>query len=380
MNFEVWDPFHTDGFFSISKLTGIIYFLVSVPHILQFRTGDQTKPVFISILLFFGLLFLMNAIHAESISDKIFDLTIFQNIVLFWILINHERIDPLVLEKGMLSFALGSATLALLYSCGIGIEYADGRVSIFGDNQNIIGQRMCISIIILMITVLQNRLQIRKMRYLFLLLIPLMLSLLVATGSRLAILSFALAFIAGVFLLKTKNYHLKIMVLALGFVSFVFIWKFAMENEILRTRLLLSLQEGQLSDRDMIWGNILPLIKNNLIFGVGQTGYTTFCVSEFGRYVSPHSVVMELISFTGVTGLTIYFIFLYQIFRMGYLSYKAEGLLLPVLLIIIVTGLLLGSHILELKPGWSIFAYITCSSACSCDIHPVAMRLPESFK
>jgi O-antigen ligase len=282
--------------------------------------------------------------------------------VLFWVLIRHEQSEPMVLEKGMLAFALGSATLALLYYNDIGIEYIDGRVSVFGDNQNIIGQRMAISIIILVLAVLQNRLQINKTRYFLLALIPLMIGLLIATGSRLAIMSFGAAFIAGLVLLKTKNYYLKVVVFVAGVVSFFFIWQFMMQNEVLRTRLLQSIQEGHLSNRDVIWENILPLIKSNPIFGVGQSGYAAFCEATFGRYVSPHSVIMELMVFTGATGLLIYFYFLFRIFRMGYFSYKMDGFLLPVLLMIIVIGLLLGSHILELKLGWSILAYIACSS------------------
>jgi O-antigen ligase len=190
-----------------------------------------------------------------------------------------------------------------------------------------------------------------------------MFGLLVATGSRLAMLTFAIAFVAEIVLLKTRNYYFRIMALFAGIALFFFIWQLAMDNEILRSRLLLSLHEGQLSDRDVIWKNILPIIRENPFFGVGQTGYAAFCMKEFGRYVSPHSVVMELAVFSGFTGLILYFIFLYRVFRMAYLSYKIHGFLLPVLLCLIVTGLLLGSHMLELKLGWAILAYVTCSAA-----------------
>ncbi|MBI9063786.1 MAG: O-antigen ligase family protein [Marinilabiliaceae bacterium] len=362
MNFEVWDPFQTNGYFSVSKLAGIIYFLVSIPAIIKFKTNDQFKPILKSILLFFSLLLFVNAIHADSTTDTIVNYTILQNIILFWILINHEQSEPLILEKGLLYFALGSATLALLYFNGIGIELSEGRVSIFGDNQNAIGQRMCFSIIIVSMVVMQNRLQLNKARFLLLLLIPMMLSLLVATGSRLAILSFALVFITGLVLVKTRDYYLKVVVFTVGIISFVFIWQFLMQNDLLRTRLLMSLQEGHLSERDVIWSNLLPLIENNPIFGVGQSGYSAFCNSNYGRYVSPHSVILELLCFTGTIGLLIYFFFLYQIFRKGYLTYKSNGLLLPILLIINIVGLLLVSHILELKIGWSILAYIAASS------------------
>ncbi|MCW0481660.1 O-antigen ligase family protein [Gaoshiqia sediminis] len=366
MNFEVWDPFQTGGFFSISRLTGIIYFVVSVPSMVRYRTGSEVRPVLNAILLFFCLLLFMNAIHAESVNDHILDNTILQNIVLFWVLVNHERTNQLVLEKGLLFFALGSTALALLFYQGIGIEYTDGRVSIFGDNENVIGQRMCISIIIVLMTVVQNRLQLGKFRYLLLFTIPVMLGLLVATGSRLAIVSFVIVFVAGLVLLKTKAYSAKMTVFVVGGILLLLIGYYSMQNEILRTRLLMSLHEGDLSNRDAIWEHLIPLIEENLLFGVGQSGYDAFCLATFGRDMSPHSVVMELLCFTGIAGLVIYLSFIYLIFWRSYLSYKQSGILLPILLIIIVVGMLLGSHILELKLGWSILAYITCGTLSAC--------------
>lgn len=59
----------------------------------------------------------------------------------------------------------------------------------FGDNQNIIGLRMTISITILAFSVLQNTLQLNKFRYLLLTPIPVMLELLAVTASRVALIS-----------------------------------------------------------------------------------------------------------------------------------------------------------------------------------------------
>jgi O-antigen ligase len=357
MNFEVWDPFHTNGYFSISKLTGIAYFITMIPSIIRFKTDDALKPIMRMILLFFGLLLFMNGIHTNSIGEYFFDFTIFQNIVLFWILINHEQSEPKILEKGMFSFALGSIALALLYYNGIGIEYSAGRVSIFGDNQNIIGLRMCISITILLLTVLKNNLQLKKTRYLLLLPIPIMIGLMVETGSRHAILAFAMVFVAGLVLFKTEKTWWKIVAFLIGIVSVFFIWQFILQNEVLRNRLVQSIYEGNLSNRDAIWLNIIPLIKSHPIFGVGQSGYAEYCQVIYGVYTSPHNVILEVLVFTGITGLIIYFYFLYLIFRRSWLNYKKEDSLLPVLLLMIAFSMIVISHILEVKIGWAIFAY-----------------------
>ncbi len=357
MNFEVWDPLQTDGFFSVSKLAGMIYFLSFIPSIVNIRTFDVHKPILRTIWIFFGLLVLVNATHAESIGEYFFDFTYFQNIILFWILINHEQISHRALEKGMIAFAMGSVTVSLLFYFGIGVEYDLGRVSIFGDNQNIIGQRMTVSIAILILAVLQNRLEMGKSRLFLLAPIPLMLGLLVQSGSRLAVLSFAMIFIASLFLFKTRKVSWKIMIFLVGMAAFVLIWNFSMQNDVLRERLIASLMEGNLSNRDVIWKNLLPLIKENFLFGVGQSGYAQFCQEIYGAYTSPHNVIFEILVFTGFTGLLIYFYFLYLVFRKCLAAYRQTGLLLPLLLFMITCSMIVVSHILEVKLGWAMLAY-----------------------
>ncbi len=362
MNFEVWDPFGTNGYFSISRLTGLAYFLVMIPSIIRFKTSDAMKPIIITIWIFFGLLLVMNGIHTDSLGEYFFDFTYFQNIVLFWILINHEQIDPKVLEKGLFAFALGSITLALLFYNGIGIEYSAGRVSIFGDNQNIIGLRMCISITILFITIIRNNLQLNKARYLLLITIPVMLGLMVETGSRHAVLAFLMVFIAGLFLFKTQKQWWKIVAFFVGIITVLLIYQYILQNEVLRTRLLQSIYEGNLSNRDVIWKSIIPIIKDNPILGIGQSGYAAYCQIIWGVYTSPHNVILEVLVFTGITGLMIYFYFLFLIFKRSWHIYQKDGLLLPLLLLLIAYSMIVISHILEVKIGWAIFAYAAGSS------------------
>lgn len=362
MNFEVWDPFQTSGFFSISRLTGLAYFLVLIPSIVRFKTSEAMKPIITTIWIFFGLLLIMNGIHTDSMAEYFFDFTYFQNIVLFWILINHEQSEPGVLEKGMFAFAMGSITLALLYYNGIGIEYSGGRVSIFGDNQNIIGLRMCISITILILAIIKNNFRMGRVRFLLLLPIPVMIGLMVETGSRHAVLAFVLVFIAALFLYKTERSLWKIVSFFIGIASVFLIYQYIMQNEVIRIRLFQSVYEGNLSNRDVIWKNMIPLIKSNPIFGVGQSGYATYCQVIYGVYTSPHNVILEILAFTGLTGLMIYFYFLFLIFRRSWRMYRKDGLILPLLLLFIAFSMIVISHILEVKIGWAIFAFAAGSS------------------
>ncbi len=359
INFEVWDPFHTNGFFSVSKLTGYIYLLMMIPMIMYFITSHENKSILRPVWLFFGLLTIVSLFHVNSIYYNFFDFPIFQNIILFWILVNHEQYDQLVLEKGMFSFALGSVALALLFNAGIGIEYdPGGRINIFGDNQNNVGVRMSISMVILILAIVQNRLQIGKIRYLLLLPIPIMMMFMAETGSRVALVSFVLAFITGILLFKTKNIWGRIAIFAVGALAFIYVWQFLMQSEVLKLRILQSTHESDLSGREIIWQTLLPLIKSNLVFGVGETGYQYFSQTTFGEIASPHNVFIEVLCYTGIAGLIIYLIFLYRIFIRSFQIYKTMNMLLPLLLLVPVMGLLVSGQILNVKIGWVIFTYI----------------------
>jgi len=362
INFEVWDPFNTGGFFSVSKLTGWIYLFSLMPAIRYFNVADVKNPFFLSAWFYFIILTLVSIININNISFSFIDFTVFQNIFLFWVLFNHERKDSLILEKGMLSFALGSIALALLFNAGIGIEYEDGRVTIFGDNENIIGLRMSISLAILILNIAQNRLKLGWLRYLLILPIPIMVQFMIETGSRVALISFVLIIITGVVLFKTKNVFSKIIAYSVGAIISTILIIYIMQSETLLHRILITTNEGEFAGRDLIWRRLLPLIESNPIIGVGKTGYDYFSQITFGGFMSPHNVILEVLCYSGIIGLMVYLYFLYRIFKRGYHKYMVNGLLLPLLLLIPVLGMLVSGQILGVKIGWIIFAYIVGGS------------------
>lgn len=356
INFQEWDVLNI-GFFSVSKLIGLIYFMTILPQFTFFTNNDRNKKYLLSIWILFGLLTLVNVLNINSASSNIIDFSLFQNIFLFLFLINHARKDPMLLEKGMLSIAMGSVSLALLFNAGIGIEYLLGRVIMFGENSNIVGLRMCISIVILISVVIQNRLNLGRLRYLFLLPIPLMLLLMAETGSRTAIITFGIIFILGIFLLKTKKYWTKLFVLAIGAAALFYSILLIMQSELLIQRLLLSYTEGDLSSRDVIWEMVLPIIMRNPIVGVGQTGYFYYMGD-----MSPHNVFLEVLCYSGIVGLFLYLNFLVHVFIASYKTYKLSGYILPMILMIPITAWLISGQLLTQKLGWIIFAFIVSSS------------------
>jgi O-antigen ligase len=355
---------HTHGFFSLSKLMGFFYLCVMVPLIINFRTPDDFKPFLKPIWVFLALLTIVSLFNVKTDHYNFIDFTIFQNIILFWILINHENQDNLILEKAMIGFALGSILLALLFHFNIGISTDDsGRTSIFGDNANNVGMRMSISLIIIPLILIQNRLGLGKRRYLLILGVPFVLRLMIATGSRVAFISFFLSFISFIILFKTKKIWGKLISSLICILILIYIWQVLLKSDEIIQRLLMTIQEGDLSERDIVWRKLLPLWTNHPIFGVGKTGYAFYNLMSFGRVLtSPHNVILEVLILTGITGLIIYLIFLYRIMQTSYKIFRDNNLLLPLLLLIPILGLLLSAQLLEVKIGWVIFAYIAGSS------------------
>jgi O-antigen ligase len=76
-----------------------------------------------------------------------------------------------------------------------------------------------------------------------------------------------------------------------------------------------------------------------------------------GAFYSPHNVILEVLSYTGITGLFFYVLFLYRIFKISLKKYKKDGSLLQLLLLIPILGLLLSGQLLAVKIGYVIFAF-----------------------
>lgn len=360
----MWDPLYTGGYFSLSKLTGIIYLLVMIPTIINFHTPREFGPILWPICLFFVLLTVISFFNLKTDNTDFIDFTILQNIILFWILINHEYVDNLILEKAMLSFAFGSIILAVLFILGIGIDYDafSSRTSIFGDNANNVGIRMSISLIIIPLSIIQNRINLGKIRFLFILGIPFLFNTMIYTGSRVSFIASLVAYLALIFLFKAKSKWGKPIVILVGILAILFVWQALLKSEVITQRLIQSVQDGDLSERDVIWKRIIPIWLDNPIFGVGKTGYEYLTSYTSGRIISPHNVVLEILCLTGIAGLALYFIFLYRIIRISYQTFKYNKFLLSGLLLIPVFGILLSAQLLPVKIGWVIFSYVVANA------------------
>lgn len=354
LNFEV---FNLLGLGSTARLTGLIYLLSLSPNLQVYLKTSYTKKFFNPLVFLWLFLSLMSLLNIDSSSSGIFDMTLLINILLFAVLVNHERKDPGVLKKGLIAFALGSVLLTVLYNMGMGIEYSGNRVSIFGDNENAIAVRLSMAMILLLYLVVTNQDQWGKWRFLLLVPVPSMLYFMFETGSRKGLIAFGLSFLLGALLLKTGYKVKKIFSFAVAAMAFMYIILLVQDSEVMMARIEETTEEQSIGAREEIWLSIMPLIKENIVWGVGQTGYDSYSSKVFGGDRSPHNVLIEVAAYTGIIGLGTYLYFLYLVARRALQSYKVLGILLPLLLMIPVFGLILAGQALNIKIVWAIFAF-----------------------
>ena len=357
VNFQELSFFGVNNF-SIPKFTILIYLVTIMIQHKDYIKISYIKNIIGTILAFFGLLTIISLLNINDLSARFFNFGLFQNIILFWILINHGRKDIRAMEKAMLMLALGSIVLALIYNAGIGVLIDDnGRKSLFGDNSNILSIRMVISTLIIFLTVAQNRLQIGLYRFLFLIPVISMVQLMADTGSRKGFVSFSLAIIVGIFFYKAKNNWNKIAVIIVGTFSFAYFLRFILNSEVIMLRILKTAESENVDEvlggRGEIWNNLITVIQNNFIFGIGETGYFAL----FGL-ASPHNVFIEVLIYSGIIGLLLYLIFILRISYCAYKCAKIKGIILPALLMSPIFSLLISGQILTMKLGWIVMAYV----------------------
>ncbi len=365
LNFEVWDPFSTGGNFSVAKLTGLLYALSLVPKLKYILYFPLILKTYAKLLIsFYLLIVVMSFINLNHYSSDFLQMSLIQNVTLFFILFNHERLCPGIIEKSFVSFWIGSLILASCFYLGIGIETnIEGRVTLFGDNENIIGIRMVVSALFIAHILIQVKKKLPKLIYLILTLsfIPL-ITLTLNTGSRLSFISLFFGISLIFIMYKKRELLSKGLILGIGILASTSIFDLAMRSNVLGTRLSRTIQEGNLAGREEIWYSILPLLKENWIFGVGRTGYIEYITELFGRIKSPHNVIIEVLAYSGVIGLLLFLGVLKKSFASAYKYYKSYNEVAPFVFFVPILGIILSAQLLTFKLAWVILAYAATRS------------------
>ena len=348
--------------YSLGLLASTLYLLAMSPYIPSLRKLGRRYGGFVWILLTFVLLrTYINVMNYCGLDTPIFPFTNFMCILLMYFFLIHGLIDRKALSMCLYGIAFGGILMAILYTMGIGITLGnDYRLSIFGENANSLGVYMGLSaIVILNNFTLNDDLQMKKWRYLWLLAFVPITNLLFATGSRLAFISFALSVVAIILFHPADSKSGKLFLLVVGILASVYTVNTLINTDsVIMRRLADTIETGNVSGRDKITEKLLPYVAKSPVLGYGDTGYEEVSKAAFGMLKSPHDVIIELLLLTGIVGLLLWLVFWYNIGKEAWLLFKKKRLLITGILLIPILGCILSGQILNAKWAYIIYAYV----------------------
>lgn len=362
LNFEVFSPIVPN--FSIAKMVALLYLGASLLTTKQlFSTKNIGIPLF-SVLAMFFLMVLSSIIHMQS-NYSVFNTTLFLNIVMFWLLLNHQRRDDRVFHQGMLWFSVSSFVVGLCFYFNIAVTIGDDmRVVVFGENANGLGIKMGCGALVLLCYCLAHSIERPIYKpWLLVMAIPMVL-LLFATASRVAILVLVASVVLFVLFRKTKRGITKVIWLVVGIVVLYFGYQLVLQQDVLMARMETTINEGNLSGREYIWQKYNEVIEEHPVLGVGFHGADHYALEVFGQVMSPHNVIIEVALYSGVLGLACFLVFLICFYRNAWLYHKRLFNITPLITSLTTIGMVFSGQALGNKLFWALAAYaITYSVA-----------------
>lgn len=367
--------------FTLSFILAMLYMLSLVPLLkrLPMVLHCYGKYMWLPII-FFALLCTMNVLNANEYRVPIISISILSCMVMFVFMLIHSTYDSKALTLGIYGFLLGTIILSVLFMLGIGVYIEAGvvvdegeRLSMFGQNQNALGLLMANGIsLALMMVIFHDNLKLKTMRFIAIVPIVFMASLLLAAASRAAFVALLASIIIIVFLHKTKKRFSRVLLLIVGVCGMWYgLQTMAESGGLMYERLMETVEDGSSSGRTDIWKALLPSLMKHPILGVGQTGYAAVANQELSAVkgsmyeygYSPHNVLIEVFAYTGLVGLCIMLLFWGRIGVAAYHCYKQQNDLVPLLLLMPILLSIMTGQVLADKVAWLSYAYmITISS------------------
>lgn len=335
--FEYWDPLGIASTISIAKLSTIPYFIISFFFLKEYLNLKFFKkylfPLLIMILAsFFSAV--VNDIYVINVIE-ILDVRMLQLILLMFFISSNIVYDNKILPKVLNVFVFGIFTMSILYLAGAGIQYKGGRLFLFGENANITGMKTALAFIIIFYFLLFKNTNLKKI-ILFVIIGGPILTLLIASGSRGSLLSL----FVGMFLfalISKIGFAKKIMTLVLGLSISILIFTYIQENDSeFMSRILSAVEKGENAGRGHLWNSAFNIIKDNLIFGVGNPGLLPAMRIYSGFYQEPHNLFLEMWLTTGVLGFIAFIVFLWRIIVGLFKNFRQTGDVLYLTMFIMV--------------------------------------------
>jgi len=344
--------------FFFSKISIALMILVSVLRFKKtFSISKQLKYILPMIIIYF-MIIVNNYLFRSDSYNEIFHIPFLLNIIVFIIITNVFSENENLFNNLFRVFSISTVLTSLCFIFGIGVDYLDGRLSVFMINSNILGVHAVICLFVIIRRFFDN-----KIKLLDIIFSPLLLLLVVETVSRSA---FLLLFISVIYILF---YSGRLTTYKRFYSIFIFIiiipllFSYILDSFIFE-RFYSTFIEGDLSARDLVWSKLYNAFEDNFVFGFGQNGYYNltelFGFSQNGG-ISPHNVFLEVFLYTGIIGLMLYTYFVFKTIRFSLIVKNVLDDITPLFFATIIFILSISGQILEQKLPWILLSYIFIS-------------------
>jgi O-antigen ligase len=343
------------------SVTSVIFAFYLTAFVLNKRFEFSRKAINLGGLAFLIIFFaaISSIINIDGQSEKITDYSIIFCIILFIVSMSHQEKFPDLIKYGLIYFSFGSAVIGLITIFGFGTEYdADGRLTIFGDNANLVGLRMSIAFSVFAFLIMQGGRGV-----LFKLLLGaaslLVFSVMITTGSRSAFISLSVSLMVLIFSNMKTVKSLFLSSIALTILSSGIYWYLFETENALSDRLVKSYTERDTAGRGDVWqlyANEL-LDANKLIFGLGFSGFEDTSRRLFNSVLSPHNVLLEVALISGVSGLLVFVILNAKAGVSAVRLYRKNRFILPFMLLSQYFASVITGQTLNNKIMWLILAF-----------------------
>jgi O-antigen ligase len=355
---------------TITKFVGYLYFLFTLHDLKRFYAFAPLRRYLWPLFSFFILLTVMSLANYNVLfykSMNVFDFSTFQCIILFWGVSNHLRGQRTAIYRTLLFFMFGAMMEGVLFYLGIGVEFDGGRLSILGANENDVGIRMALAIMVLLSFVFENPFQWNKKRYFLLAGLTLLLPVLALTGSRTSLIILTIGILILTVFIQMANLWRKIVFLIVSAAGIFALVLYFAQFDTLKQRVDNSIYNDDTAGRTYIWQQVLPIFYDSPIVGVGMTGYASKVIPIFGTfgggvYRSPHNVYMEILCYTGIVGLVLYLLFMARLLKVSWSFYKKRHYLLPAVILVMILVMMFAGQGLYNKSLYYIYAVIVALS------------------
>jgi O-antigen ligase len=293
-----------------------------------------------------------------------------QLIVIFWIAYNLMR-DENTATGALLSLVASCAVMSVLNGLGLTVTTEAsmsklGRLTAFGLDANQLGGMLALGIVTLVGLVGSFKRDWIRPRFLTWPVAALLAITLVQTGSRGALLALGaglavLTLRKGTVLSRLRN--VLVVLLGIGFLSLI-----AYQSEMVKHRFTVTLEEGNMSEREEIYPAAWQMFVEKPVIGWGPVTNTMELGTRLGLYgheerIDAHNLILYVLTAAGIVGAIPFFAGVWLCVRAAWLARGGAHGILPLAMTVTILTADMSVSGLNWKQHWLVLAYALASGS-----------------